>query len=94
MRRIIHYIRQKPEHHRNRIAIGLSAFITALIFIVWVSFIRLQYMPKENDGGQMAKSLEPVLVLKQNMATIYKSINFDFSTILKIFGDDEETNRQ
>lgn len=37
MRRIIHNLRQKPEHHKKSIALLTSIVITGIVFVGWIA---------------------------------------------------------
>ena len=53
----LHNLRQKPEIHRKQIALSVSAVVTGLIAIIWVSTFSfsLGEMPK----GQTASVVQP-----------------------------------
>ncbi|HEY4511964.1 MAG TPA: hypothetical protein VJH55_03940 [Candidatus Paceibacterota bacterium] len=86
MKKIIHNLRQRPEHHRKSIAVATSLSLTFIVFVMWISFFRLQYVP-DNTSAPVAEN-GPVLMLKQQAASIYDSIsNFSFKNI--IFGASE-----
>ncbi|TAL49567.1 hypothetical protein EPN83_00270 [Patescibacteria group bacterium] len=69
--------RQKPEGARRRIAFGLSAIVTALIFLVWVSVIfpgsRTQVVTAKPAGET------PIATLRSGVAQAYEALRGIFS---------------
>ena len=51
--RTVHTLRQKPEHVRERIAIGSSAAITAVIAVVWATSLSNSGALALNQGSQL-----------------------------------------
>lgn len=72
---LIERLKQKPEHHRRRVAFGVSGGITAIIFILWASVI----LP--NDTRQVALQKQeskpsgetPIATLRNGVAQVYEA---------------------
>jgi hypothetical protein len=43
MRRIIHNLKQRPEHHRRLVAFGISTLLVSIMFVVWISTLSIRY---------------------------------------------------
>jgi hypothetical protein len=73
----IEKLREKPVHHRKRIAYGTSAVITALIAFVWVtSYTFLNGTPSTTTQqvAQTDKTNSPFDVIKESVASAYGAI--------------------
>lgn len=72
---LIERLKQKPEHHRRRVAFGVSGGITAIIFILWASII----FP--HDTKQIALQKQevkpttetPIATLRNGVAQVYEA---------------------
>ncbi len=75
MRRYIAHLRSKPDSHRKRFAFGVSASITAIIALFWVTSFSYFNSPSSNTEVARAKSINsPLNVIRRNMAGAYEAI--------------------
>lgn len=75
-------LREKPEHHRRRVAMGISGLITLFIFSVWVSVhlpqsgtaqvAAVQEAPSARDTRDNTEG--PLDTLRAGVASIYEAI--------------------
>ncbi|TAK58204.1 hypothetical protein EPO17_00095 [Patescibacteria group bacterium] len=74
-------LRQKPEHQKRKIAVVTSLFITAVIFVVWLSTTIHSFSildAESSESGEMSKVPEsPFALIKQNVASVYESVTND-----------------
>ncbi|OHA89138.1 MAG: hypothetical protein A2653_02925 [Candidatus Zambryskibacteria bacterium RIFCSPHIGHO2_01_FULL_43_25] len=70
-------LREKPEHHRRRVAYGISALITIFIFVVWLSVHIpggsapvVAQAPTETEES----SESPFETLSRGVASVYEAI--------------------
>ncbi len=83
MNNFIEHLKGKPEHHRRKYAFGLSAGLTAFIFMIWVSVI----VPSDVKLAQQSESFEekkletqtPLKTFQSGMATVYEGVKNIFS---------------
>lgn len=57
MRKIVENIKQKPEHHRKLISVGVSALIVGVMAMVWVTTLPMRFA-KLNDKVDEQNSLK------------------------------------
>ena len=57
MKNILHKLHQKPEHHKNAVALGASLIITIMILGIWVSTLPSRI----NVVGAVAKETQTKL---------------------------------
>jgi hypothetical protein len=43
MRRVIHHLKQRPDHHRRIVAFGVSGVIVAAMVLIWASTLSVRY---------------------------------------------------
>lgn len=82
--RYLNHIKSRPEHHRRRYAIGISALITAAISIVWLSVILPQSSSQiiaKNEAVAKPVGDTPVVTLKRGVAQAFESIQGIFKGV-------------
>ncbi len=78
----IENLREKPEHHRRRVALGVSGFITMVVFTAWISVLMPSTagtLVRESEVAQeevrVAQNGEtPLSVLRNGFANAYVAI--------------------
>ena len=74
-------LRNRPDHHKERIAFGLATFFTALVFVVWLSVL---FPNGSNDIVAKEKPVEkgetPFTALKNGVAQVYEASKDLFGT--------------
>ncbi len=43
MRRVIHHLKQRPDHHRRMVAFGVSGVVVVAMFFIWASTLSVRY---------------------------------------------------
>jgi len=75
---LITHLQTKPEHHRRRIALGVSTGITAIIFVLWVSVMtpRSSQVVAKSSVTPAAQSQgeTPLATLKTSAAQAFQGI--------------------
>jgi len=73
MRRLIHKLRQKPKSTRRKIALGTSASVTGLIFVVWLTVVMHGggLTPTQNPQTQTAS---PISAIKGNASAAFSTL--------------------
>jgi hypothetical protein len=73
MRRFIHKLRQKPKSTRRKIALGTSASVTGLIFVVWLTVVMHGggLTPTQNPKTQTAS---PISAIKGNASAAFSTL--------------------
>lgn len=79
MIKTLHKLHQKPEHHKKGIALGVSFFVTILVFGIWVStlpsrFSTVSDVAKETQE-QLEEGITPLATVKSSFDTAKKSID-------------------
>ena len=95
MKRVIHHIRNKPDHVRSRYVIGFAVVATALVIGLWVLVLRLTQVspddviktdsPFKVFGSLFSKSVDSA---KQNYIDQKENINA-ITTDLSVQSSDE-----
>jgi len=80
MRRIIAHLRTKPDHHKRTIVLVVSLGITALVFLIWLSFVKVEFASIDSPQ-QVADNPGPLVFIKENVANAYNSIKSDLGSI-------------
>jgi hypothetical protein len=57
MKKIIQNLREKPEHHRHKIAFWTALGITAVIFVIWVSTFNFS-SKQDNSTSVVSTNIE------------------------------------
>ncbi len=57
MKNILHKLHEKPEHHKNAVALSVSLIVTLMIFGIWISALP----SKLSVVGGVAKETKQVL---------------------------------
>ena len=74
--KLLHSLRQKPNHHKKAIAVSISAVFTLAIALVWATSFPYFYGTTENS--ELAQGVEkknsPIEVLKNGTASVYQAI--------------------
>jgi len=65
-------IQKKPDHQKRKIVFALSSTITGIIFIIWLSVIRLEFTT-ENVAEE--NSVSPLDALKANALDGFSNIS-------------------
>jgi len=90
----IEELRKKPDHHKRRIALGVSTLVTGLIFVAWLSVLLPQGTNKTLvENSNEPKGETPLSTLKNGVAQVYeafKGIGNDGGDSLNL---EEEYNR-
>ena len=81
MDRIIAKLHKKPEHHRRHITFALSASITAIIFMVWVTVVA----PNTIKNATLAQNEQITTSAETPIATVKNSVAATFEGIKNIF---------
>lgn len=91
----IERLRNKPDHHKRRIAMGLATFFTSLIFVVWLSVLLPQGSQTNvaTNTGKKANADTPFSTLKSGVAQVYQAVKTSFSDTQKSINLEEEYNR-
>jgi cytoskeletal protein RodZ len=73
MRRFIHKLRQKPKSTRRKVALGTSASVTGLIFVVWLTVVMHGggLTPTQNPQTQTAS---PISAIKGNASAAFSTL--------------------
>ncbi len=81
MRKIIHNLRQKPHHHRKKVAFAVSAGVTSLIALVWVVSI-VQHLPdlKKDDFPIDMTALDSPANVSQSIQPVNGAVELQDST--------------
>lgn len=66
MRRFLHNLRSKPADTRHKIALGTSAGITGIIFLVWVTVITQGGLIGGNQQPADTQTASPVQALQES----------------------------
>lgn len=74
MRRFIHKLRQKPKSTRRKIALGTSASVTGLIFIIWLTIIVQGGVVSSVQQDPQAQTASPVSAIKGNASAAFSSL--------------------
>lgn len=65
-------MRSRPDHHKRGIALGVSAFLTAVIFSVWLS---VNFRTNTSQIiVEKPKEDSPITNLKKSLASVYYAI--------------------
>ena len=72
-------MRQKPESHRRRVALMLSAGATLFLFAVWAATIPAQFADINGQSAAVSAST-PLDSLKQNFGDSYTSLRDNLSS--------------
>lgn len=62
-------MRAKPDHHKRRIALGVSLALTSIIFVVWLSVVSQEGQPQVITSKP--KEDTPITTLKKGAASVY-----------------------
>jgi hypothetical protein len=81
MQKYIENLRNKPEHHRKRVTLGVSTLVTAVVFVVWLSVLlphgsNQVVARNEPEAPQVGT---PVATLKTGVAQVFTAIKSLFS---------------
>lgn len=75
MKSYIAHLRTKPDNHRKRFAFGMSAAITAVIALFWVtSFSYFNNAASNTEVARANSANSPLNVIRRNMAGAYEAI--------------------
>lgn len=78
MKKILHKLHQKPEHHKKSLALGVSFVITTLVFGIWVSTLPSRFDETSDIAKETREQLEdgitPLATVKTSFDTAKKSI--------------------
>ncbi len=74
MRKIIHHVRKQPEHVRRHILHVLTIVAGAILFTLWIYSLS-RSLTNPETRIQAKNDLEPLSVLKDNLANGYNSIS-------------------
>jgi hypothetical protein len=79
MNRIIHRMRQKPDHQRKRIALMLSGGTTLLLFAIWAVTLpaRIDGFSKAQPAAVSAST--PINAIRQNVSNSYETLKNDLN---------------
>jgi hypothetical protein len=58
MKNIIHRLHEKPEHHRNAVALGVSLIVTLMIFGIWASTLPSRFSVVGTVAKETQQKLE------------------------------------
>jgi predicted metalloprotease len=76
MRKLVEKLKDKPEHHRRRVTFAVSAGLTSLVFVVWVSVILPQGLDSVSvaqDTPSKKQAQTPFGTLSASMAQVYEA---------------------
>lgn len=76
MRKIIENLRKKPDHHKKTIVFSISIAITAVIFVIWLSFIKMEFASIDTPKDVADKN-SPLTFIKESVANAYNGIMSD-----------------
>ncbi|MEK9184828.1 MAG: hypothetical protein AAB866_01530 [Patescibacteria group bacterium] len=76
MRKIIENLRKKPDHHKKTIVFSVSIAITAFIFVIWLSFIKMEFASIDTPKDVADKN-SPLTFIKESVANAYSGIMSD-----------------
>jgi cytoskeletal protein RodZ len=81
MENYLNRLRNKPDHHKRRIALGLSVFFTGLIFVVWLSVLLPQNASRVvAQSGTETKGETPIKALSNGVAQAYDAMKNTINT--------------
>lgn len=43
MRKVIHHLKQRPDHHRRMVAFSVSGVVVVVMFFIWASTLSVRY---------------------------------------------------
>ena len=86
-------LRKRPDHHKRRIAFGISAFITSLIFVVWLSVLLPKNASEIVAKEKPSNEVTPFDSLKTGVAQVYEASKGLFSDTKKSIDLEVEYNR-
>lgn len=81
MRRYIEELKKRPDHHRQRVALGVSGGITAIIFVLWVSVTVPNTAQTFAREEKQEKKDTPISVLSQGAAQVYQAVKQNISDV-------------
>ncbi len=75
MYKYIEELRSKPDHHKRRIALGISTIVTGLIFVGWLSVLLPQGANNTLAQNQNEpKGETPLTTLKNSVAQVFEAM--------------------
>lgn len=75
--RYLNHIKSRPEHHRRRYALGISALITAAIAIVWLSIIvphGTSQIVTQKEATTKPQGDTPIVTLQRGVAQAFEAM--------------------
>lgn len=75
--RYLNHIKSRPEHHRRRYALGISALITAGIAIVWLSIILphgVSEVVAQKETNTSTQGDTPMVTLQRGVAQAFEAM--------------------
>ena len=70
---LIDKLRKKSEAERKMIALTISASITTIIFLVWISTFLIKPSSSEPNDKPVISSVTPIATIKDNVAGVYSN---------------------
>ena len=78
MKNILHRLHEKPEHHKNAVALGVSLIVTLMIFGIWASTLPSRLSVVGNVAKDTQQKLEegitPLATVKASFDEASQSI--------------------
>ncbi len=87
MKKLIHNLRQKPDHKKRTIAFGVSGAITTAIFVVWASVHMYGSDSQQVLAEKNTDIMSPLETVRLNMASAFSGIQASFGGLQKQIKD-------
>ncbi|MCR4334688.1 MAG: hypothetical protein NUV47_03110 [Patescibacteria group bacterium] len=76
MSKIIENLRKKSDHHKKTVVFSVSLAITGIIFVIWLSFIKMEFASIDAPKD-VAEGNSPLIFIKESVANAYNGIMSD-----------------
>jgi hypothetical protein len=89
MRGVLHSLRQKPEHKRKQIALGITSVIMLGILGIWISTFSIRFgsLSLHDDKGK--KNQATVIGAEDSLEAVRAKLGNDYSDIQQKINNDE-----
>lgn len=80
---LLERLRQKPHETRKRYALGTSATVTGLIFIMWLTVLNHGFLGDDQEvrslnGNQVSQTASPLSAFSNNAASAFQQLRDGF----------------
>lgn len=71
VRKHVHHLRTKPDHHKKAISFGIAFTVTIVVFIFWYTFsfpqIIAEYRATQSENTLLNRTANPIQGFKQSV---------------------------